>query len=258
MGRFGFLAAVVVALAAVGSWFVLQRPIRAAEIYQQIVTVHAVLSVFPILAAATALGAARSYLPGDQERRVWMVVALACLLWAAGRALFGYTKIAEGDPLPFPSAADAFTGAFFVLVVVGLYAEYRLVRNLVTPRQSRIVAAVTLAAFAFGYSLFLRPVVAGGVENTAEAVSVAFSVMGIALVPLALIPAIVFFGGLEGYVWLLIAASITCLALAVMWFSNAVFFGDWFVGHRSNVLQIVGFGLLAISGLWHRSIMAEP
>ncbi|MDR5684091.1 MAG: hypothetical protein QN163_08710 [Armatimonadota bacterium] len=257
MARFGLLAILVVALAAASSWFVLQRPVRTAEVYRQIVTVHAALSTFPLLAALGALGASRSYRTGDRERGVWRTIALACVLWAAGRGLFGYTQIVGGNPLPFPSAADAFTAAFFVLFLAAVYAEYAIVRELVTWRQTSVVAAVALGALALGYWSFLRPVLGGGLAGGAEAVSVAFSLMGIVLIPLALIPATVFLGGLEGYVWLLIAAAIVCLALAVMWFSHAVFFGEWFVGHRSNILQIGGFALLTVGALWHRSIMRE-
>lgn len=235
----------------------MQRPIHVAEVHQQIVTVHALLSAFPLVAALAALGTARLYHPGDQERRVWVAVALACLIWACGRALFGYTQIAQGRLLPYPSAAEAFTAASFVLFMVALHTEYRIVSHLVTRSQMWVTAVVGLAGFAAAYTLFLRPVVAAGIANPAEAATMALSLMGAALIPLALIPAMVFFGGLSGYTWLLIAGSVLCLALSVMWFANAVFFGEWFVGHRSNVLQIVGFGLLTIGALWGRSIMAE-
>jgi hypothetical protein len=88
-------------------------------------------------------------------------------------------------------------------------------------------------------------------------VSVLFSLAGLALIPLAVAPAMAFFGGLEGYVWLIISASLVCISVAVMWLSNAVFFDVWFVGHRSNVLQMVGFALLAVGAFWHRALMQE-
>jgi hypothetical protein len=247
----------VLVLAVLGIWLVLQPPIPLPDLYQQIVTVHALLTLFPLLAASTVLAAATSYHPGDQERRVWVAVALACLAWAGGRALFGYTYIAEGHLLPYPSAAEVFTAASFVLFLAALRAEYGIVSNLVTRSQMLIAAVIGLAGLATGYTLFLRPIVVDGITDPVEVVSVAIAVMGAALIWLSLIPAMVFLGGLAGYAWLLIAGSVICLALSVMWFANAVLFGEWFVGHRSNVLQIAGFGLLTVGALWGRSIMVE-
>ncbi|MCS7234806.1 MAG: hypothetical protein RMM30_02345 [Armatimonadota bacterium] len=98
---------------------------------------------------------------------------------------------------------------------------------------------------------------AGGLRGPGESVSLALSLAGLALIPLAAAPALAFFGGLEGYVWLVVSASLVCVAVAVMWVSNAMFFDAWFAGHRSNVLQIAGFALLAVGAFWHRALMRE-
>jgi hypothetical protein len=254
---FPVFAAVVVLLATLAAAAVLQRPVRAADAQRQHVVVSAALVAFPLLAAAAALGAARSYRPGDRERTVWSGLGLAAALWAAGRALFWYAQTSLGHPMPFPSPADLLTAGFFLLALVAVYQEYRTVRDLVGPTHRVALVAVALVTLLAGYVLFLEPVVAGGLRTTAQSVSVAFSLGGLVLIPLATAPALVFFGGLAGYVWLLISASLVCIAVAVMWFSNAVFFDVWFVGHRSNVLQIAGFALLAVGALWHRQLMRE-
>lgn len=249
--------AVVVALAVLSVAVVLQRPVRAADAQRQHVLVSAALVAFPLLSAAAALAAAGSYRTGDRERRVWASLGVAATLWAAGRAVFWYAQASLGHPMPFPSAADILTAGFFLLGLIAVYQEYRAVRDLVGPTHRVVMVAVALVTLVVGYVLFLAPVVAGGLRTTAQSVSVAFSLAGLALIPLATAPALAFFGGLAGYVWLLISASLVCVAVAVMWFSNAVFFDVWFVGHRSNALQIVGFALLAVGALWHRQLMRE-
>jgi hypothetical protein len=254
---FPVFAAFIAVLAVLGAAAVLQRPVRAVDAQRQHVLVSAALVAFPLLAAGAALGAARSYRPGDRERGVWSSLGLAAALWAAGRALFWYAQASFGHPMPFPSAADLLTAGFFLFGLLAVYQQYGAVRDLVGPTHRVAMVAVALVTLLVGYLLFLEPVVAGGLRTTAQSVSVAFSLAGLLLIPLATAPALAFFGGLAGYVWLLISASLVCIAVAVMWFSNAVFFDVWFVGHRSNALQIAGFALLAVGALWHRQLMRE-
>jgi len=251
-----WVAVVVLLLLGLAGAAVLQRPVRAADVQRQHTAVSGALVLFPLLAAAGSFSAAGSYRPGDRERTVWTSFGAACVFWALGRATFWYLQ-GTGQPAAFPSPADLPTAGFFLLGLWAVYQEYRAVRDLAGPAHRAVMAGVALAALAVGYVLFLQPVVMGGLQGAAESVSVAFSLAGLALIPLALAPAMAFFGGLEGYVWLIISASLVCISVAVMWLSNAVFFDVWFVGHPSNVLQMVGFALLAVGAFWHRALMRE-
>ncbi len=251
-----WVAVTVLVFLVLAAAAVLQRPVRAADVQRQHTVVSAALVLFPLLAASGSFSAAGSYRPGDRERAVWTSLGAACVLWAVGRAAF-WSLQATGQPTAFPSAADLPTAGFFLLALWAVYQEYRAVRELVGPGHRAVMAGVALAALVAGYLRFLQPVVTGGMWGAAESVSVAFSLAGLALIPLAVAPAMAFFGGLEGYVWLIISASLVCISVAVMWLSNAVFFDVWFVGHRSNVLQMVGFALLAVGAFWHRALMQE-
>lgn len=248
----GILLVLVVAAAVV----VAQRPVRAAHVQMQHTAVSAALVLFPLVAAAASFGAAGDYRPGDRERTVWNSLGAACVLWSVGRAVFWYTQ-ATGHPASFPSVPELLTAGFFALGLWAVYQEYQAVRELVGPAHRLTMGAVAAAVLGVGYVLFLRPVVAGGLGGAAESVSVALSLAGLAMIPLAIAPALAFFGGLVGYVWLVLSASLVCIGVAVMWLSNAVFFDVWFAGHRSNVLQMVGFALLAVGAVWHRDLMRE-
>ncbi len=251
-----WVAVVVLVLVVLAAAVVLQRPVRAAEVQRQHNLVSAALVLFPLLAAGASFGAAASYRPKDRERTVWTSLGAACLLWALGRAVFWYGQVL-GEPPAFPSVAELLTAGFFLLSLWGVYQEYRAVRELVGPPQRVAMVGLAVVTLVVGYLLFLQPVVAGGLRGPGESVSLALSLAGLALIPLAAAPALAFFGGLEGYVWLVVSASLVCVAVAVMWFSNAVFFEAWFAGHRSNVLQMAGFALLAVGAFWHRALMRE-
>lgn len=247
---------VLAVLAVLGAVAVVQRPVRAADVQTQHTVVSVALILFPLAAALASFGASGRYRPGDRERTVWNSLGAACLLWALGRAVFWYTQ-ATGEPASFPSVSELLTAGFFALGLWAVYQEYQTVRDLVGPAHRVAMAAVAVAVLVAGYALFLRPVVAGGLVGAAESISIAFSLAGLAMIPLAIAPALAFFGGLVGYVWLVLSASLVCISVAVMWLSNAVFFDVWFVGHRSNVLQMVGFALLAAGAVWHRDLMRE-
>lgn len=250
------MAPVLAVLAVLVAVAVVQRPVRAADVQVQHAVVSVALILFPLVAAAASFGAGGRYRPGDRERTVWNSLGAACLLWTLGRAVFWYSQ-AGGQPAPFPSVPELLTAGFFALGLWAVYQEYQAVRELVGPAHRAAMAAVAVAVLVAGYALFLRPVVAGGLVGAAESVSVALSLAGLAMIPLVIAPALAFVGGLVGYVWLVLSASLVCISVAVMWLSNAVFFDVWFVGHRSNVLQIVGFALLAVGAMWHRDLMRE-
>jgi len=251
-----WLALSVLVLVAVAAVVVLQRPVRAAEVQRQHTLVSAGLVLFPLLAGGAGFAAALSYRPKDRERAVWTSLGAACVLWGTGRAVFWYEQ-AVGQAPSFPSAAELLTAGFFVLGLWAVYQEYRAVRELVGPAQRAAIVAVVLATLVAGYALFLRPVVTAAPWGLKEGTSLALSVAGLAMIPLATAPVLAFLGGLEGYVWGLISASLICISVAVMWYSNAVFFDTWFAGHRSNLLQMVGFALLAMGSFWHRALMRE-
>lgn len=256
MRKVAWVALLLLVLVVLAAALVVQRPVRAADVQRQHTLVSAALVVFPLLAAGAGFVAAASYRPGDRERTVWTSLGAACALWGLGRAVFWYGQVL-GEPPSFPSVAELMTAGFFLLGLWGVYQEYRAVRELVGPPHRVAMGAVVAVTLVGGYLLFLQPVVAGGLVGMRESVSLAFSLAGLVLIPLAVAPALAFLGGLEGYVWLVVSASLVCIAVAVMWFGNAVYFDAWFVGHPSNVLQLVGFALLAVGGLWHRALMQE-
>jgi hypothetical protein len=247
---------VLLVLVVLAAAVVLQRPVRAAERQRQQHVVNGALVVFPLVAAAAGFAAAGSYRPGDRERTVWASLGAACALWALGRAVFWYAQVL-GELPKFPSVAELLTAGFFLFGLWGVYQQYRTVRQLVGPPHRLGTVAVAGVTLVVGYLLFLQPVVAGGVGGFAQSVSLAFSLAGFAMILLAVAPALAFLGGLEGYVWLVVSAALVCIAGAVMWFGNAVYFDVWFVGHPSNVLQLAGFALLAVGAVWHRALMRE-
>lgn len=252
--KLSWAVAAIAVLFLLGAWSVLERPASAAGRAQQFTRVSLALVLFPLLASVASFGAAGAYGPGDRERTVWLALGAACLAQCVSRAAFAYHQLRLGQPAPFPSVADVFTAASGLLVLVGLATELGLIRDVLYPRQVLALAALALLVLLVGGAIFLAPLLQAGVRGIREATSLVFSVAGILLVPLGLLPAVVFRGGLLGYAWLLVSAALACMGLWVLWFSNAVFYGLWFEGHPSNVVHLLAFALLAVGALVSRTV----
>lgn len=255
--RLVLLVGAIVVLFLVGAWSVLERPAGSAGRAEQFRRVNTVLVLLPVVAALSAFAAATPYARGDRERTVWLAVGAACFLWAGGRAVFAYQQLLLGHPAPFPSLADAFTVGSGLVLFAGLALELGIAREALQPGQVIGLAAFAGVVLLAGAGFFLAPILRAGVRDVREALALLFSLGGIALVPLAVLPAFAFRGGLVSYTWVLVSAALVCQGLWILWFSHAVFYGLWFEGHPSNVLQLAAFALLAIGALWQRAVMLQ-
>ncbi|MDR7416838.1 MAG: hypothetical protein QN193_08495 [Armatimonadota bacterium] len=255
MRRFYFFGGVIAVLFLLATWAVLERPLGIAAREWQALRVHGALVLFPFLAALSTFGTARAYRPEDRERRVWLGLSVAFLLWALGRVAFAlhhYRGMGGRSP-----EGDVFTAAFFLVVLAAVGGEVRRIRGLglLTRPQLAFLAVVGFAVLALGAALFLRPVLGQSPLTTRDLVGLLFAFLAVLLVPLGLAPAVAFLGGLWSYAWALFSAGMLCLAVGIMWLVNAVFYGTWFEGHPGNILEMAGFALLAAGGMWHEAIL---
>ncbi|MCS7172188.1 MAG: hypothetical protein N0A24_02055 [Armatimonadetes bacterium] len=255
MRRFYSLAAAIAVLFLLAAWAVLERPVGTAAREWQALRVHVALVLFPFLAALSALGVARAYRPQERERRVWLGLSGAFLLWTLGRAAFAFHHYrGTGGPTP---EVDAFTGAFFLVVLAAVGEEVRRIRELGLLRGSQLafLAVVGFAVLALGSAAFLRPVLSHSPLTARDLLGLLFTFLAVLLVPLGLAPAVAFLGGMWGYAWVLFSGGMLCLAVGLMWLVNAVFYGTWFEGHPGNLLEMAGFALVATGGIWHKTTL---
>jgi hypothetical protein len=253
--RFYFFGGVIAILFLLAAWAVLERPLGVAAREGQALRVHVALVLFPFLAALSAFGAARAYRPEDRERRVWLGLSGAFLLWTLGRVAFAFQHFrGMGGRSP---EGDVFTAAFFVVVLAAVGDEVRRIRGLglLTRPQLVFLAVAGFAVLALGIALFLRPLLGQSPPTARDLLGLLFAFLAVLLVPLGLAPAVAFLGGRWSYAWGLFSAGMLCLAVGLMWLVHAVFYGTWFEGHPGNLFEMAGFALLAAGGVWHEAIL---
>ncbi len=211
----------------------------------------------PLVAGIGCLAATRGYARGDRERIVWTTGAVAALAWTAGRIVFAWYQWVGGTALPYPSIADGFFVAFYVLLAAALALEIRLVVPMVDRQVRLILLALGVAGWALGFVYILEPIVLSPVTPVHKILAAFYPTVAVFLIPAGLIPALGFRGGTSAYPWLAVAASALCLAAASLGYAFLTWYDLYSEVHSVNALWVAGFILLAVGGFWQRMVQEE-
>jgi hypothetical protein len=207
------IVAFVIAAGVASAFLILLTPKDINEPVQNI-TVAATASAAAFLSVAM--------LPGQKTRHGFVPFAFlsaGLLMWSAAETLWAYLVLVLGIEIPFPSAADVFYLAGYVLVAVFLFSLYRISTRALENKLVVIVAAITIEAFFLNFFLVqLVESIAGFAGPTLDegvllAVSVAYPLLdGVLLVPAVVLIAGYKLGIMSRFSSLLFAAGIMLLA----------------------------------------------
>ena len=138
----------------------------------------------PTLAAASILARCARR---PRERTAWLLIALALILWGAGDGWYSVV-LWNVDPMPFPSAADAFWLGFYPCAVAALLLLIRSRRGGDTSRVSWLDGAIGgLGIAAAGAAVVFAPIVeATGGSALAVATNLAYPLGDLLLVALVI------------------------------------------------------------------------
>jgi hypothetical protein len=211
----------------------------------------------PLLAWLGCVVAMRAYAPGDRERTVWMIGALAALAWTAGRVLFAAYQWLGGRALPYPSVADGFFVAFYLLIAVALALEIRLVLPMVDRSVRLILLGLGIIGWAAGFVFILAPIVASTATPVEKLLAAFYPTVAVFLIPAGLMPALGFRGGISAYPWLAVAVAALCLAGASLGYAFLTWYDLYSDVHGVNALWVAGFIFLALGGFWQRTAQEE-
>lgn len=211
----------------------------------------------PLVAGLACLAAARVYAPGDREGRVWAIGAAAAFAWTIGRVIFAAYQWVGGIALPYPSLADGFFVAFYVLIAAALLLEIRLVLPLVERPGRLFLLAAGAAGWIGSILLILGPIMASSAAPIEKLLAAFYQTAAVLLVPAGLMPALGFRGGRSAYSWLAVAAAGLCLAGASLGYAFLIWYNLYSDVHGINALWVAAFVLLAAGGLWQRTVQEE-
>jgi len=249
------VAAGLIVLAAIYAYGFEGGSLQARLVRHMLATVLQILA--PLVAGIGCLAATRAYASGDRERTVWTTGAVAALAWTVGRVVFAGYQWWGGTALPYPSIADGFFVAFYILLAIALALEIRLVVPMVDRQVRLILLALGVAGWALGFVYVLEPIVLSPAATIQKLLAAFYPTIAVFLIPAGLIPALGFRGGTSAYPWLAVAASALCLAAASLGYAFLTWYDLYSDVHSINALWIAGFIFLAVGGFWQRMVQEE-
>ena len=253
--RLGIILLGVLCVAAVYTYGTDSSGLQARVARHMIATVLQIVA--PLVAVYGCFQATRAYAPGDRERQVWRIGALGALAWTIGRLIFAFYQWWGQTALPYPSIADLFFVAFYVLLAIALALEVRLV-NPMLDRQSRVLLiGLGVAAWAAGFVYVLEPIVFGPATGAQKLLAAFYPTAAVFLIPAGLMPAFGFRGGTSAYPWLAVAVAAVCLTVASLGYASLTWYNLYSDVHSINALWLVGFLLLGVGGFWQRMVQEE-
>jgi diguanylate cyclase (GGDEF)-like protein len=186
----------------------------------------------------------------------WGALALACLGWATGQAIWSYYELVEGTETPFPSVADL----GFLGFPVGAMAALAVFPSGATrAHRRRMILDGLMAATAVGlvsWTTALGAVVeAGGDSPLAVAVSIAYPVTDIAL----LVVCVLVLSRTRAYRWPLglVALGLGLMAVADSGFAYLTADGSYSDGSAIDLGWFLAFGFLALAPLTRNGLRSD-
>ena len=201
--------------------------------------------VFPIVASAAVFSSAfalRKYGPKPNKfLMIWLCFTVGMTLWFLGELSWAVYTFALNVEIPYPSIADIFWLVGYVPLLLALFVYCRLFASVLSKRTMALITAV-ICVLGVLVSVALIVPITGIEENLATlAIDLAYPLLDIALLSMALVGLVIFQKGSMGKSWLLIILGILLNVAGDMIFSYTTAQGTYYNGHLSELLFIYGY-----------------
>lgn len=210
----------------------------------------------PFIAGATVVAAflcTRRYV-GNLRLRfslVWVCFAAGVTLWFLGEVGWSVYTLVLGIEVPYPSLADGFWLAAYAPIFTALLLY---VRPFLMALTKRVVGVVVVAIIVLCtlVSTFLIPLVVAAQKDLAVLlIDLAYPLLDLILLSLAVLGLAVFYEGSLGKSWLLISLALIFDGVADILFSYTTLQGTYFNGHPLELFYHWGYILYTLAFYVH-------
>ncbi|MFH1786486.1 MAG: hypothetical protein ABH829_02480 [archaeon] len=234
-----FVSALLLVLAAIVAY---SGVIPGSNAHTVITNAFSIL--FPMLALAASLLLLRTV--GGKERFVWGCFALGILLNLFGELSWAVYELLLGVEVPYPSFADVFWLAAYIPLAVGLLAEIKSIRSLSVRRVPHVLAVGAVSYVALYYFLGRDILASANISLAEKFLDLAYPAVDIAVMMLAIMVAITYFGGKIAQSWLFISMGFFFLTLADIMFSYLTWHELFAQSTGMDILWHIAYLLFAI------------
>jgi len=171
----------------------------------------------------------------------WLCFTCGLFLWFVGEALWtGYTLVL-GIEIPYPSLADVFLLSGYVPFFVALYLYVEIFGSVLSRRTLSISLAMSVILAIFVSGALIVPVMGTEADLTTMVVDIAYPILGIALLSVAILGLLIFLKGNLGKSWALINAAVLLNTWGYVLFSYTTSRGTYYSGHPIDLLYAVAY-----------------
>ena len=202
-------------------------------------------AVFPVVASAAVFSSAfalRKYGPKPNKfLTIWICFTVGMTLWFLGELSWAVYTFLLNVEVPYPSIADIFWLGGYVPLLIALFVYSRLFASVLYTRKKALIAALILILGVLVSVALIVPIM-GVEENLATlTIDLAYPLLDIALLSMALVGLTIFQKGGIGKSWLWIILGIMLNVAGDMVFSYTTAQGTYYNGHLSELLFIYGY-----------------
>jgi hypothetical protein len=212
-------------------------------------------ALFPIVASAAVFSAAfalRKYGPKPNKLlTIWVCFTVGMTLWFLGELTWAVYAFFLNVEIPYPSIADIFWLGGYVPLLIALVIYGRLFSSALSKRKIALIATVIAILGVLVSAALIVPLI-GVEENLATfAIDLAYPLLDLALLSMALVGLAIFQKGNLGKSWLWIIIGILLNVAGDMIFSYTTAQRTYYNGHLSELLFIYGYLFFTIAFYVH-------
>jgi hypothetical protein len=212
-------------------------------------------ALFPVVASAAVFSsvfALRKYGPKlNKFLMIWMCFTVGMTLWFLGELSWAIYTFLLNVEIPYPSIADIFWLGGYIPLLIALFVYSRLFVSVLSNRKKALIAAIIIILGVLVSAALIIPIM-GVEENLATLIiDLAYPLLDIALLSMALVGLAIFQKGGLGKSWLWIILGIMLNVAGDMIFSYTTAQGTYYNGHLSELLFIYGYLFFTIAFYVH-------
>jgi hypothetical protein len=210
---------------------------------------------FPVVAGAAVFSSAfalRKYGPKlNKFLMIWVCFTAGMALWFLGELSWAVYAFLLNVEIPYPSIADVFWLGGYVPLLLALLVYCRLFASVLSKRTiALIIAAICILGVLISVALIV-PITAVEENEATLAIDLAYPLLDIALLSMALVGLAIFQKGNLGKSWLWIILGILFNVAGDMIFSYTTAQGTYYNGHLSELLFIYGYLFFTVAFYVH-------
>jgi hypothetical protein len=212
-------------------------------------------ALFPVIASVAVFSsvfALRKYGPKlNKFLTIWICFTVGMTLWFLGELSWAVYTFFLNVEIPYPSIADLFWLGAYIPLLIALFVYSRLFVSVLSNRKKALIAALIIILGVLVSVALIVPIM-GVEENLATlAIDLAYPLLDIALLSMALVGLVIFQKGGLGKSWLWIILGIMLNVAGDMIFSYTTAQGTYYNGHLSELLFIYGYLFFTIAFYVH-------